>query len=140
MTRYIVAPIVALFVATALFSCSSSGSSSSGSSKPAVCSSLNSLKSSVNQLKNLNMSNTSAQDVQQKLANINKNLQQVSKDAKKQHSSEVDAIQHDYESLQTAIKTAESNPSSATIAQVGSELSTLVHGISRYAQNLGSTC
>lgn len=135
MTRYVLGPVLALFVLTGVFSCSSSGSS-----KPPVCSSIDSLKSSVNQLKNTNVSSTGLSEVKNELAAIRTDLQHVARDAKSQYSAQVNTVKSSLSALQSAIATAKNSPSANTITQAGKAMSTLAGDVSKLVSDVSSTC
>lgn len=139
MDRFLLAPLGVLLLLVAV-ACSSSGGGGSPATNSAVCSDVASLKSSVAQLKTLDLSSNSIDQVKAKLTAVGNDLQQVATTAKGQYSKQVDAIQHDYASLKSAVQIAVKNPTYPTIAQVRTSFSTLVSAVTHFANSIAATC
>lgn len=146
MLRYALAALAA-FTLVLGAGCSSSGGSGGGATlsatptaSSAVCSSVASLKSSVAQLKNLDITSTSIDQLKSKLTAVGTDIRQLANSAKGQYAKYVDAVQHDYASLKSAIKIAVQNPTYPTIAQVRTRFMTLANSVQSLAQTAASRC
>jgi len=117
---------------------SSSGSSST--TKPAICADINALKSSVDDLKKVNITQNGLASLQTSLTKVQSDLKQVTSDAKKQYASQVDAIDKAASSLGASLQAATSNPSGQTVAAVGTAVKALGASLTTLEDAVKSTC
>lgn len=142
MFRYVLAAL-SVVVLVLVAGCSSSGQSGGTASSgvpSAVCSSLTALKSSMAQLKQLDISTNSIDQLKSKLTAVGNDLRKLVDSAKGQYSKSADAIQHDYASLKSAIQIAVNNPTYPTIASVKTEFTTLANSVTHFARTVAASC
>lgn len=142
MFRYVLAAL-SVVVLVLVAGCSSSGQSGGTASSgvpSAVCSSLTALKSSMAQLKQLDISTNSIDQLKSKLTAVGNDLRKLVDSAKGQYSKSADAIQHDYASLKSAIQIAVNNPTYPTIASVKTEFTTLANSVTHFARTVAAGC
>lgn len=127
---------VALAVATLLLGAGLSGCSD----QPAVCDSVDALQASVDNLKDINLSENGVGEISDSLSTIEDDLRQVKTDAKAEWSAQVDAIEADATELTSTVETAQQGPSASTLGAVGTAVSTLVDDVTALAEDVSSTC
>ena len=132
--RSIVLAVVSLLLGASLVGCGgedggSGGDGGSGSDKPAVCGSVDTLKTSVGKLKDIDVTSSGAvSDLESGLTGVQSDLNDVKADAKSEFSSQVAATEKSGGALKTSVDDAKANPSAATLTAVGSTLTGLRHG------------
>ena len=119
----VVAP---LLLATSLVACSSED--------PAVCSSADDLRSSVDSLKDIDVTSSGAVgELQSGLTKIGDDLKKLKADASSEFDDEVTAAQTAFRSVSSSVDAAKAEPSAATLAAVEPpcQPSSQIWGISR---------
>ena len=108
---------------------------------PAVCSSVNDLKSSIESLKNIDITSGNAvQDLKDGLTAVGKDLDKVKKDADDKFSTQADGVESALDALKTGVQEAIANPSAAAIAAVGTTLSTFATAVQTLVEDIKATC
>jgi hypothetical protein len=132
--RLTIAPaVVALLLGAALVGC--------GADKPAVCSSVDNLKTSVDNVKNIDVTKSGAvSDLQSGLTTIRGDLADVKTDAKSQFSSQIDEVDTALATLNTKVDAAKAAPSATTLAAVGDALSSFNTALQTLISDVNSTC
>src|SRR3954471_4421840 len=77
-----------------------------GDDKPAVCSDVDALKTSVDDLMNVEVSQAGLSKLQDDLAQVKSDLSTVQSDAKTQYSNEIDAVEQAATSLSSDLSAA----------------------------------
>ena len=113
---------------------------SSSSDKPAVCSSLDDLKTSVSQVTDVQSGENSLSALRSNLTAVQTNLNNVMEDAKSQYSAQVSQIRSDLDSLQTAIDAAQQSRSATDISNAVTAAKTLGGSVKKLADDARSTC
>ena len=112
-----------------------------GENKPAVCSSVDSLNQSVQNVKEIpRYTASSTSDVERELLAIESDLSQVKADAKSEFSSQIDAAESSYASLRTSVEAAKADPSPETLRAAGTALSTFNADVESLISDIKSTC
>ncbi len=127
-----------LLLAALLVGC---GGGSGGSDTPAVCGSVDSLKSSVDKVKDTDITSSGAiSDLQSGLTRIRSDLTAVKDDAKSEFASQINTVQTSYGTLKTSVEAALDGVTAATLAAAGSALSAFGTDVSKLVQDIESTC
>ncbi len=109
--------------------------------QPAVCTSVDSLKSSVDDLKNVDVTSSGAVgDLQTALSSVESNLADVKSDAKSQFSTQIDAVDTAVASLKTSIDSETSDPSAANVAAVAAAAPPVTTALQTLISDVQSTC
>lgn len=125
--------LTTLFLALTLTACSED--------EPAVCTSVNDLKASVDDVKEIDVdSSTALDDLESGLTAVGDNLADVKADAKSEFAAPLDAVETSYAALETSIETAATDPSAATLAAAGSALSAFGTDVQALIDDVQSTC
>jgi hypothetical protein len=112
-----------------------------GQGKPAVCTSVNDLKSSVQKVKKIDPTSSGAlSQLQTDLKTIKSNLTKVKSDAKSQFATQISNVENSYSSVKSSIQTAAANPSAATLGAAATSLQSLGTAISTLVKDIEATC
>jgi hypothetical protein len=137
-TRRGTSVVGSLLLGAVLVGCGGGGA---GSDTPAVCGSVDSLKSSVDKVKDTDITSSGAvSDLQTGLAGIRSDLTDVKTDAKSEFASQIDTAEKSYGTLKTSVEAAKADVSAATLAAAGSALSAFGTDVTELAQDIESTC
>ena len=109
-------------------------------STPAVCSSVDDLHSSVEDLKNVDLTKGALATLQDKLATVASDLKTVQTDAKSEYATEVDAVDQATASVGSSLKAAAASPSATTVAAVGAAVQALWTSLTTLHEAIKSTC
>ena len=132
-TRLLGVATVALLLGVTLVGCSDD--------KPAVCSSVDNLKTSVDDVKNIDVSSSSAaSDLESGLATIKSDIADVKADAKSEFSSQLDAVDSAFATLTTSVDAATADPTATTLAAVGAAVDPFLTAVQNLADDVKSTC
>lgn len=109
--------------------------------KPAVCDSVDTLKSSIEDVKNIDVTSSSAvSDLESRLNTIKSDLDAVKTDAKSEYASQVDAVESAFTTLTTSVDAAKADPSATTLAAVGAAVSPFTTAVQTLSDDVQSTC
>jgi hypothetical protein len=129
---------VALTIATLILGASLAAC---GEDKPAVCGSVDDLKSSVDSVKDIDVGSSSAvSDLQSGVTSIESDLAAVKADAKSEFSSEIQAVEQSLAALKTSVNAAKADPTAATLSSAGAALSAFGTGAETLVSDIQSTC
>ena len=107
MKARLVLPVVSLLLGASLVGCG-------GNDKPAVCGSVDTLKGSLGDLKNISLTSSGAlSSLQTQLTTVKTDFDAVKTDAKSQFGTQVTAVDTSYATLKTSADAATSAPSAA---------------------------
>jgi hypothetical protein len=112
--RWVLVPAAALVLATLAAGCSSS--------KPAYCTAASQLKTSVQDLGNVNINIHDLSSVNTAVSKVQADAKTFASEAKSAYPSQTTALQNSLSSLETAVKSAMSQPSVTTVAAVVSSV------------------
>jgi hypothetical protein len=116
--RWVLVPAAALVLATLSAGCSSSSSSS----KPAYCTAASQLKTSVQDLGNVSINVHDLSSVNAAVSKVQTSASTFATEAKSAYPSQTTALKNSLSSLETAVKSAMSQPSVTTVAAVVSSV------------------
>jgi methyl-accepting chemotaxis protein len=109
-----------------------------GSSKPSYCSSLNNLKTSVQDLKNVKVVQNGTSALKSALQKVETNANDVVNAAKSEFSSQTAAVGSSVDALKKTVGQLTSNPSA--ISQVPSEVSAVASSVETLVNDASSKC
>ena len=115
-------------------------SPSSSPSAAAVCVSVEGLEASVAELQEVEVTQNGLNALEQALATIGTDVQQVVDDAKDQYAPQTDELRTDYAALQSAFTTAQQAPTADSLSAVGSAIRTLGDDVRDLANDVAATC
>jgi len=112
-----------------------------GEDEPAICNSSSDLRSSVKDLKKVDIgSGTALADLKSAVKAIRSKFAAVKADAEAEYSDQVNAIESGYAALKTSIQAATSSTSAATLATVGAAVSALATDVQALTTDVQKTC
>jgi TolA-binding protein len=112
-----------------------------GDDTPAVCGSANQLKSSVEEVKDIDVTDTNGIDeLKSQLETIDGDLDQLTNDAKSEFSSQVDSVTTTFEALKVSVQAATSDPSADTLAAAATAWSAFSTSVKTLISDVQSTC
>ena len=112
-----------------------------GEDKPAVCGSVDNLKTSVNDLKDIDVTSSSAvSDLESGLTTIRADLDDVKTDAKSEFSPQIEAVDTSYAAVKTSVDAAKADPSATTLAAAGTAVSAFGTDVETLISDIQSTC
>jgi hypothetical protein len=112
-----------------------------GADDPAVCGSVNDLKSSFDSLKDIDVTSSGAlSELQTGLATLKGDFDQVKSDAKSEFASGIDAVESAYDAVKTAVSAATDDPTAATIGAAATALSSLATAVQGLVTDIQATC
>src|SRR5689334_19152640 len=98
-----------------------------GNASSPVCSSLAAVEKSVNALTEVKLEPGALTDLQSKLAQVQKDLGQLSNDAQTEFGRELDGVETAYTQLRTSVDEAAADPTATTVSGVGVALDSLAN-------------
>ena len=113
-----------------------------GADDPAVCGSVNDLKStSFDDLKDIDVTSSGAlSELQTGLTTLKGDFDQVRTDAKSEFASGIDAVETAYDAVKTAVTAATDDPTAATIGAAATALSSLATEVQALVKDIQATC
>ena len=133
MKRSIGMSLAALVLGASVVAC--------GGGQPAVCSSVDDLKSSVDSVKNVDLrSSNGISDLENAISKVKSALGDVKTNAKSEFSSEIAGVEKNYAALKTSADAAKADPSATTLATAKSALSSFVASAQTLVTKVQSTC
>lgn len=130
-----------LSVATLLLaSATAAGCGGADDDDPAVCSSVDALKSSVQELTEIQLNAGALADLNSGLDRIQADLGKVKDDAGAEFATEVDAVEEASSELKMRLNSAVSTPSLTTVSAVGTSIESLGTSLKSLADAVESTC
>jgi len=112
-----------------------------GADDPAVCGSVNDLKTSFDGLKDIDVTSSGAlSDLQTGLTTLKGDLDKVKTDAKSEFATGIDAVETAYDAVKTAVTAATDDPTAATIGAAASALSSLATEVQALVKDIQATC
>ena len=111
-----------------------------GSGKPAYCSSVSDLKSSVKELPNTNVVQNGVSALEAAVTKVRTNATAAANDAKGDFPSETGAMKTSVNELSTTVKQVVSSPTPETLARVPGEVSAVVNSVNSFTSATSSKC
>jgi hypothetical protein len=109
--------------------------------KPAVCASVESLETAVNDVKDIDITASGAiDDLKTGLATIKSDLADVKSDAKAEFAPQIDAVDSSFGTLRTSVEAAIADPTAATLAAVGAAVAPFTTAVQTLVSDIKSTC
>lgn len=133
LPRLALAGSAALMMVLTLASCG-------GDDEPAVCSSFDSLKASVEDLKDVNIDKNALTKLQESFSEVQSDLSKVKSDAKAEFGDDVDAVEQAASSVGSSLDAAVASPSGETVAAVGTAVRSLGTSLTALEDALKNTC
>ncbi len=116
------------------------GGSDTTTKTPAICSDIDALKTSVDDLKKVDVTQNGLATLKESLTKVQSDLKKVTDDAKKQYLTEVDAVDQAASSLAASLEAATVSPSAQTIAAVGVAVQALTASLKALESAVKDTC
>jgi hypothetical protein len=116
------------------------GCSSETTGPPAVCSSTDALQASMSDLGDVQVVENGTAALEDAVASVRSDLQDVVDDATSQYATQVDGLQASFDALEDAAQSALATPSAATLSAVGASVTTLRNDVTAFADDIASTC
>jgi hypothetical protein len=112
-----------------------------GNDKPAVCDSVDTLKGSISDLKDIDITSAGAvSSLETGLATVKTDFDALKTDAKSEFSPQIQAVDSAYTVLQSSAEAAKSDPSAASIAAVAAAAATFASNVQTLVQDVQATC
>jgi hypothetical protein len=109
--------------------------------EPAVCSSVDSLKASVDDVQGIDVSSSTAlSDLESGLIAVGSDLSDLKADAKAEFSTQVDTVQASYDALTASVDAAKASASAATLSAAGTALSAFGTDVQTLITDVKDTC
>jgi len=116
------------------------GGSDGSTEPPAICSSVDALKSSSEDLKKVDVAQNGLADLTDRLTQVQSDLKKVTSDAKKEYATEADSVNASASSLGTSLEAAVAAPTAATIAAVGAAVRALMTSLTELESAVKNSC
>ena len=130
--------LLALALTAALAGCGSS--SNTTSSKPAYCTNVENLKTSVKALPTTDVVQNGVSALKSAVAKVQTNAQAVVDSAKSEFSGETTALKNSIQTLSTTVKQAASSPSVSTLSQIPGQVSAVATAAKNLESATSSKC
>ena len=133
MKRAIALAVPTIMLAASLVAC--------GQNTPAVCSSVDDLKSSVQKIKDIDPTSSGALGaLQTDLKAVASDLAKVKSDAKSEFSKQLGSVESKYSSSKASIQAAVANPNATTVSAAVGALKALGTSVQTLISDIESTC
>jgi hypothetical protein len=132
LRRWTLLPAAALVLAGLAAGCSSS--------KPAYCTDASQLKTSVQDLGNVNINVHDLSSVDTAVSKVQADAEKFAADAKSAYPSQTTALKNSLSGLETAVKSAMAQPSVTTVAAVGSSVTQVKTAADNVQSAVKGTC
>jgi hypothetical protein len=112
-----------------------------GEDQAAVCSSVDDLEASVDEVRDIEVSSSGALgDLESGLTAVGSDLSEVKADAKTEFSSQIDTVQASYDALTESVDAAKASASAATLSAAATALSTFGSDVRTLITDVQETC
>ncbi|MFC5177110.1 hypothetical protein [Nocardioides taihuensis] len=111
-----------------------------GSDTPAVCSSVDDLKSDIAAVKDIDLSADGVSQLQTALETVKTDLEQVQADASAEFSDEVDAVTTDLSTVESDFAAAKETPNATTLGALGTSVQALLTDVTTLVDDVEGTC
>jgi hypothetical protein len=117
-----------------------SGLTACGGDKPPVCDDVDALQSSVDNLKDVQVSENGLNALSSDLTQIKGDLQQLTTDAKAEFGDDVSKVDSAVKGLQSSVTAAKSAPSASSLSAVGTAVKGVQSSLSALQDAVSGTC
>jgi hypothetical protein len=117
-----------------------SGLAACGSDKPAVCDDVDTLQSSVDNLKDIQVSENGVNELSTQLTQIKQDLKQLGTDAKAEFGDDVSKVETAMTSLQSSVAAAKSERTASSLSAVGTAIEGVTSSMSAMQDAVSGTC
>ena len=107
---------------------------------PAVCSSVDALEKSVDDVTNVKLDRNALPTLKTSLSNVQSALSQVKSDAKDQYATEVNAVDQAASSVSSSLQAAGASPSAKSLSNVATAVHSLGASVTALQDSVKSTC
>lgn len=112
-----------------------------GDDAPAVCGSVDDLRTSIDDVREIDLTASGAVDeLQSGLGTVEGNLADVKSDAQEEFSPEIDAVDTSLDGLKTAVDAAKTDPTAETLAAAAAALADFGTNAEALVDDVQSTC
>jgi len=112
-----------------------------GDDEPVVCGSVDALQSSVDDLKDIDVSSSSGvSELESGLSGVESDLADVKSEAEAEFSSQLDAVDSALTTLKSDVDAATTNPTAPAVAEVGSAASAFITALDTLIGDVQGTC
>ena len=132
MKPFLAPTVVTLMLGASLVGC--------GSDQPAVCGAVDTLQTSVDNLKDVNVTSNGLSALESQLTTIKGDVADVKADAKTEFSGQITAVDTTYAALKSSADAAKSDPSLTTLAAVGAAVTAFAADVKTLVDDVKSTC
>jgi hypothetical protein len=112
----------------------------SNDDKPAVCSSVADLETSVNDVKSIDFTAGALADLESGLTTIRADLATVKTDAKSEFADEITAVDSAFTTFTTSVDAAKADPTAATLGAVATAVAPFTTAVETLISDVKSTC
>ncbi len=134
MKRTITLGVAGLAAAASLTGCG-------GSDTAPICSSVDTLKSSMDKVNDVDLTaQGGAAALKSAVNDVKPDLQQVKTDAKAEFSSDVETVQGGYQTLLESVQALADDPATSSVSKVQAELQTLNEDVAKLVSDVQETC
>lgn len=126
-------PVGTLLLAATLTGCSED-------ENPAICSSVDALKSSITDVTDVDIDQQALATLQGNLTQVQTDLEKVKSDAQDEFATEIDAVDQATSSVSSSLDAATATPSAQTVAAVGTAVQALGTSLTNLQDAVESTC
>ena len=131
-TRFLTS-VTAVLIALTMTGCG-------GDDPPAVCSAVDSLKTSVDDVTTVKLGKGALAELQDNVTQVQSDITQVKDDAKDEYASEIDGVEKAFTSVSTTLKAAIATPSAQAITDLGGAVQALGTSLTDLENAVKSTC
>jgi len=112
-----------------------------GDDEPAVCGSVDELQTSVDNVKDIDVSSSSGvSELESGLADVESNLADVKSEAEAEFSSQLDAVDSALATLKADVDAATTNPTAPAVSEVSSAASAFIAALDTLISDVQGTC
>ena len=135
MMRPLALTVVTISLGASLVACGG------GSHQAAVCGSVDTLKSDISDLKSTDFTSSGAiSSVESQLTTIKSDVEAVKSDAKSQFSTQIQAVDSSYSTLESSLTAAKGSPSATNLAAVGVAATAWLTDVQTLVKDIQATC
>jgi uncharacterized alpha-E superfamily protein len=133
MRRHSILSVPALMVVLALSGCADE-------EKPAVCDSLDAVRTSASNVREANVSENGLSHVSSSLGQLRQSLQQLGTEARTQFDMQITAVRTAADQLSSSVTAAKADPNAATLGVVRDALAGLGNAVTSLGTAMADTC
>lgn len=132
MIRSVALALGCLFVVVVLSAC--------GEDEPAVCTSVESLQTAIDDVREIDPSADTIPALNDGLLTIEDSLEEVKSDAQTEFASSIESVETSYAALTQSVSAAQADPTATTLGEAGTALSAFASDADSLVSDIQSTC